>query len=337
MSKTIVLTHSDSDGICAGAIALSRFPGAEIFFTKPVSFFDDLNSCEDADRIIISDIAVTRKDISSIIRLLEDKSRYSEILYFDHHPLPANARSKLEKTLAVYANGDGSASEAIYRHFQESIPSERIWVAIYGAIGDYEERTAFVESRLRSWDARALYFEASMIFLGIKDREFDDYDSKRRMVQTLAAAGNPSDIPGLLEAARRAAKDEFSLYELVKKNAQKSGDVGFVKDLYSFGFRGPSALFSATVTNSRLGVAAFLRKNKLDITLRSSDYSLQLSSLAEDAAEAVGGSGGGHSHAAGARIPLDKFDNFVSELNKILKKIMQLGQVQKNRHVCQVV
>jgi RecJ-like exonuclease len=319
-SRTIILTHSDSDGICAGAIALSRFRGAEIFFTKPVSFFDDLNSCSEADRIIITDIAITRKDISALMKLLEEKSRSGEVLYFDHHPVPAKAKEKLARTLAVYVNGDGSASEAVYRHFQNEIPKERIWVAIYGAIGDYEERTEFVESRLRSWDARALYFEASMIVLGIKDREFDDYDSKRSMVQTLSEGRNPSDIPGLMEATRRAVKDEFSLYELVKKNAQKVGDVGFVKELYSFGFRGPSALFAATVTNSRVGVAAFARKNKLDITMRSCDYSLQLSSLAEDAAEAVGGSGGGHPHAAGARIPLEKFDEFIRELNKVLKK-----------------
>lgn len=316
--NTVIMTHSDSDGICAGAISRSRFRDAEIFFTKPVSFLDDLNSRE-ADRIVISDIAISRKDMTEVIRLLEEKSRNCEILYFDHHPIPEKAKEKLERTLAVYVNGEGSASEAAYRHFQNDIAKERIWVAIYGAIGDYEEKTPFVEERLKKWDARALYFEASMIFLGIKDREFDDYDSKRKIVETLASGRNPSDIPGLMEAAKRAVKDEFNLYELVKKNAQKAGDVGFVRDLYSFGFRGPSALFSATVTNSRLGVAAYIRKNKLDITLRSADYSLELSALAENAAEAVGGSGGGHSHAAGARIPLERFDDFITEINRILK------------------
>ena len=316
--KTIILTHSDSDGICAGAIALSKFPGAEIFFTKPVSFFDDLNSC-DAGRIIITDIAITRKDISQLVKLLEEKSKESEIMYFDHHPLPEKAKEKLSRILAFYANGEGSASEQIYRHFHEDIPKERIWVAIYGAIGDYEERTVFVEERMKQWDARALYFEASMIFLGIKDREFDDYEAKRRIIRTLAEGRNPSDILGLMEATRRAVKDEFGLYALVKKNAKKIGEIGLVKDLYSFGFRGPAALFAATVTESRVGVAAFVRKNKLDITLRSPDYSIDMSMLAENAAEAAGGSGGGHSHAAGARIPMERFDDFLKELNRILK------------------
>ncbi len=316
--KTVVLTHADADGICAGAIALSRFPGAEVFFTKPVSFYDDLNSCE-AGRIIITDIAITNRDISQVIKLLEEKSKGSEVMYFDHHPLPERAREKLAEKLAVYVNGEGSASELIYRHFQKDIPAERMWAAIYGAIGDYEEHTPFVEELLKKWDGRALYFEAAMIFLGIKDREFDDYETKRLIVQTLADGKNPSEITGLVEAARRAVRDEFLLYELVKRSAKKSGYAGFVRDISSFGFRGPSALFSATVTGGRVGVAAFVRRDKLDITLRSPEYSIDLSSLAEKAAEAVGGAGGGHSHAAGARIPLDKFDDFLAEVNKFLK------------------
>jgi single-stranded-DNA-specific exonuclease len=317
--KTVILTHSDCDGICAGAIALSRFPDADVFFTKPVSLYDDLNA-QDADRIIIADIAITRKDITEVIGLLEQKSRKSEVLYFDHHPLPEKAMKKIRETISVYINGEGSASELIYRYYQKELPSERIWLAIYGAIGDYEERTEFVKERLLSWDARALYFQASTIFLGIKDKDFEGYDAKRLIVQTLAEGHNPSDVAGLVEAAKRVVKDEFSLYEMIKQNAKKLGDIGYVKDMYSFGFRGPSALFAATVTNSRVGMAVYNRKNNLDITIRSRDYSVELNSLAEDAAEAVGGSGGGHSQAAGARIPFDKFDDFLKAANRLLKR-----------------
>lgn len=316
--KTVIMTHSDSDGICAGAIALSKFPGAQIFFTKPVSFFDDLNTV-DAERIIITDIAITHKDTPEILKLLEDKGGRSEIMYFDHHSLPDSARKRLADTLAFYINGEGSASELVYRHFCGEVADERIWVAIYGAIGDYEEKTEFIRKHMKKWDARALYFEAGLIILGTKDRDFDDYESKRRIVHMLAEGKNPSDIPGLMEAARRTVTDEFKLYEIVKANAKKSGDIGFVKDVYSFGFRGPSALFAATVTDSRVGLAAYTRKNKFDITMRSSDYSIRLNDLVEKAADAVGGAGGGHLHAAGARIPLDKFDDFLNEVNRLIK------------------
>ncbi|NIP40622.1 MAG: hypothetical protein GTN37_02820 [Candidatus Aenigmarchaeota archaeon] len=316
--KTVILTHSDSDGICAGAIALSKFPRSEVFFTKPVSFYDDLNS-KDVNRIVITDIAIPRRDISDVLKLLEGKSEKSEILYFDHHPLPHKVKKKLEDMLRVYVNGNASASELIYRNFQKEIPKERVWIAIYGAIGDYSQHTEFVEERIKSWDARALYFEASAIVLGIKDSKFDDYDSKRLIVRTLANGNNPSDVPGLVKAAKRVVNEEFDLYDMVKKHAKKSGDVGFVKDVHFFGFRGPSALFSATVTDSRIGLAVYLRRNHLDITMRSRDYSIPLNHLAEEAGEKVGGSGGGHPQASGARIPLNKFNNFLRELNSLLK------------------
>ncbi len=319
MKTTVILTHADTDGICAGAIALSKFPGASVFFTKPVSFYDDLNS-HDAGRIVITDIAVPRRDVADILKLMREKSGKSEILYFDHHPLPDSARKKLQSMLDVYVSGNASASELIYRYFQKEIPRERVWVAIYGAIGDYSEHTEFVEERMKNWDARALYFEASTIVLGIKDRKFDDYDSKRLIAQTLANGNNPSDVPGLVKAAKRVVNEEFDLYEIVKKRAKKSGDVGFVKDVHFFGFRGPSALFAATATNSRIGLSVHTRNNYLDITIRSRDYSVPLNHLAEEAAEAVGGSGGGHPQASGARIPLDKFDDFVRNMNFLLGK-----------------
>lgn len=318
--KTIIMTHSDSDGMCAGAVALSMFPGSEIFFTKPVSFYDDLNSKE-ADRIVITDIAIPRRDTQDVLKLMEDKSKNTEICYFDHHPLPEKVRQRLRSCLKAYVTGDASASELIYKHYQKKIPRERIWIAIYGAIADYAQNTEFVEERIKNWDARALYFEASTIVLGIKDRNFDDYNSKRMIVRTLAKGENPSDVPGLVRAAKKVVNDEFDLYEVVKKNAKKSGDVGYVKDLHFFGFRGPSAKFAANVTNSRLGLAVYTRRGQyLDITMRSHDYSLLLNAIAEDAGEAVGGSGGGHPHAAGARIPMEKFDKFLKELNKLLEK-----------------
>ncbi len=318
--KTVILTHPDSDGMCAGAVALSRFPDASIFFTKPVSFYNDLNSCE-ADRIVISDIAIPRRDTTDIVALMQDRSKNTEIYYFDHHKIPEDAAQKLKNCLKAYVTGDASASELIYRYFQKEIPKERIWIAIYGAIADYEKDTEFVEERIRNWDARALYFEAATIVLGIKDRNFDDYRSKRLIVKTLAKGDNPSDIPGLVAAAKRVVNAEFDLYDIVKKVAKKSGDIGYVKDAHLFGFRGPTAKFAGTVTGSRVGLSVYDRRgDHLDITMRTGDPDIMLNEMAEDAGEAVGGSGGGHPQACGARIPIDAFEKFLKELNKLLVK-----------------
>jgi single-stranded-DNA-specific exonuclease len=321
MPETTILTHADPDGMCAGAIALSRFPGSTVFFTRPTSLYPDLLHTE-SPRIVITDIALTKQDAPGIAKLLrERKQSGTEILYFDHHMIPPTvSKASLRSALTTYVHArNSSASELIYRHYMSDIPRERVWLALYGAIGDYADNTPFARSRIRSWDRRALFFEVSTISLGIKNDEFANYDAKRRIVRTLARGDNPSDVPGLVKSAKRAVNREFELYELIKDKAQTYGKVAYVKDVPSFGFRGPSALFTATVKNARLGICAHTRERYVDITMRTRDYSLRLNTLADRAAERVGGSGGGHPSAAGAKIPKGAFKKFLDELNKHIR------------------
>lgn len=315
--KSLILTHADADGICAGALALAAFPGSGVFFTKPVSFLKDLRE-SNADRIVICDIALTKRDAPQILEELSAKK--SKILYFDHHPIPKTINIKdIYKAIDTYVHDRSvSSSELVYRHFQDEIPRERVWIAIYGAIGDYTDNTKFVKERMRNWDRRALYFEVSTLILGIKRDEFTLYDAKRGIAETLARGRNPSDVSGLVMAAKKAVNDEFELYEEVKEKARASGKVGFVLDIKSFGFRGPAALFAATVTDKPVGFTIHTRKKYLDITARSRDYELALGSLMEKAAELVEGSGGGLRHAAGARIPLKALDKFLDEVNGMI-------------------
>ena len=130
--------------------------------------------------------------------------------------------------------------------------------------------------------------------------------------------GNPTDVLGLVKSAREAVTREFELYEIVKKMARKVGKIGYVKEIQGFGFRGSSALFAATSTNSPVGICVDIRNNKIDITIRTRDYKYQLNKIAEKAAESVKGSGGGLASAAGARIPKGTLDQFIKKMNSLL-------------------
>ncbi len=316
MQKITILTHSDCDGISAGSIALSRFPQAKVFFTKPVSLLNDLEETS-SEKIIICDIALNKRDANNILREMKNKN---EIYYFDHHPLPEGVTSKkVSSVVTEYVHEENiSSSELIYRRFQNEIPKERIWNAIYGAIGDYTDNTPFVQERLLNWDKISLYFQVSTLMMGIKTDSFGSYDAKRRIVRTMASGGNPTDISGLVKSAREAVNKEFELYEMVKRIARKSGKVGYVKEIHGFGFRGSSALFAATTTNSPVGICVDIRRDKIDITIRTRDYKYQLNKIAEKAAEKVNGSGGGLPAAAGARIPKGKLDIFIKEMNALM-------------------
>jgi single-stranded-DNA-specific exonuclease len=317
MNRTMVLTHADCDGICAGAIALARFPGSGVFFTKPVSICDDLKNIE-AERIVICDIAINKAEQQRFMDALAGK--HARIMYFDHHPLPKDFRKRLSGTLEVFVHDDkASASELVYRHFEKELPKEMIWAALYGAIGDYSEDTEFVHRQITSWDKRSINFEVCVISLGTKNDEFGSYDAKRNIVRTMAEGRTPSEIPGLVKSSAEAVKREFELYKVVKKKAKTMGKIGYLTDTPSFGFRGPAALFAATATGNPVGICVYKREKYLDVTIRARESGIPLNKLAEIASESVKGSGGGHENAAGAKIPFGTLEQFLKKMNEMIK------------------
>lgn len=315
--KTVILTHADCDGMCAGAIAQTRFPDSEVYFTKPVSFANDLKKTN-ADKIIICDIAITASHAKDIVDLFNEKIKTTEILYFDHHELPRSIKEKDINATHYKHHLNVSASEIIFKFFQKDIPLERVWVALYGAIGDYEDDTPFAIERMANWDRRSLFFEVSTLILGIKNRQFDSYDAKRNILKTMASGGNPSDVPGLVNSAKEAVSREFELYDYVKEHAIKKGKIGLILNMPRFGFRGPAALFSSNVTKTEIGLCVYERRNHIDITARKRSSDIHLNRLMEKSAIQLGGSGGGHPGAAGARIPFGKLDEFLKILNKLI-------------------
>jgi RecJ-like exonuclease len=319
VGRTLILTHADIDGMCAGAIALSRFPEARVFFTKPVSLHKDLDEAQ-AERIIIADIAIAKSGAQDLVSLL--KRKRAEITYFDHHPIPdSTSLDELRRSAKKFVWGQGMcASELVYDYYKAELPAERAWLALYGAIGDFTEEGKFAQAIMQNWDKHSIYFEVCSMIMAIKMKRFEGYDAKRGVVGALSRGKNPSSIGGLVEAARESVSRELDLYHLVKEQAMLIGRIGYMRDLPSFGFRGPAALFSATVTSSPVGMYIHRRKNIVDVTIRRRDASLELNRLAEYAGERVGGSGGGHPEAAGCRIPMGAENAFLEAANEWLKK-----------------
>ena len=318
--KTLILSHSDCDGLCSAALLKSVYPDAEIFFTKPVSLLSDLKDlAKNYEKILISDIAINKRDAKEIASFIEKSKK--EIEWFDHHIVPSPLKQP-DLRCNYYTNLDACASEIIYRHYKNQLPQEKVWLAIYGAIGDYSAESPFVKEWMKNWDIRALYFEVSTLVLGIKGDKFNNYSTKRKIVLALSSGKNPSDITGLVDAAKNAVSREFELYEIIKKTVKTRGSIAYADKIPHFGFRGPSALFAATAANKSVGFLVFTTENFIDITMRSTDPQIPLNIIAEKASEFVGGSGGGHPTASGCRIPLGTFEKFLEKANEVLKNYL---------------
>ena len=319
--KTIILTHADCDGLCSAALLKSVYPEAEVFFTKPVSLLVDLKFLSKKyDQIFISDIAINKRDSEEIIDFL--KTNKSEITWFDHHIAPPTI--KKENISCKYISDlDASTSEIVYRNYQNQLPKEKVWLAIYGAIGDYSAESEFVKEWMKNWDVRALYFEVSTLVLGIKEEKFNNYGAKRKIVSALSQGKNPSETPGLVDSAKKAVSKEFELYKIIKKISKVYKNLAYADKIPHFGFRGPSALFAATATGKQVGLSVFTTDRFIDITIRSSNPKIPLNIIAEKSAESVGGSGGGHPTASGCRIPTGTLEKFLEKVNEVLEKYKQ--------------
>ena len=305
----MILAHGDADGVTAAAVAKSVYKSAEVFFTHPVGLLGDFREfAREASRVLILDISLDERHLED---LLDEFRRFrGEILYIDHHPLPPGARLEEVGVEVVHEEGP-CAAELTFRRLKPGWDMSR--VALYGAIGDYALNTPWVKEAMLRWDIKSLFLEAGALVLGL-DYIGRDHELKRRIVDELSRDVLPTSIPELLIAAvvqaRRIEEMRRRLPQLVKSR----GSVAYV--INPPGSLGLAAFYARVVTGKPVGLAASERGGTYVISIRACDPRIDLNSLLRRLAPRLGGHGGGHPQAAGARIPAARLAEFIEELDE---------------------
>jgi RecJ-like exonuclease len=312
--ETWIFTHGDVDGICAGAVALAANPGAHVFFTHPYGLEEDLDEAERTDRIIICDIAISESHMPSLLRLFSEIAERGELIYIDHHPLPEKISKEKIPGRTVHSLGS-SASELAYRVFQSRLTHLHARTVIMGAIGDYLDGTPFIQRLLRRWDKRTLYLESGILVQGIEGQK-RNHDLKRSIVSNLANNLPPSFDGRLVELAiQNTHLEEIAVREL-RNRFERRGEVAYTVN-FPFSL-GKTAIYIRGLADVLVGVAGEERKGMIDMSLRAASGEVDLNVILRRITTKLGGSGGGHPNAAGARIPKDRFEEFLEELNRSL-------------------
>lgn len=308
-----ILAHGDCDGICSAAIALSMFKNAKVFFTHPVGLYEDLKQVN--GDVIILDVAIPSKNTDEVLKELKRiHENGHKVMYIDHHPLPSNFEMKYGELVHSLTS---CASELTYVRFEDFLDQDLSRVAIYGAIGDYLDETYNIKRLLRSWDKRLLYLESGILIAAIESMG-RNYELKREVVKYLAEKELPSKNSELVNRALEEAKKEEEMRRTIKERAEVRGKVAYVLDLnWSLG---KAAIYARAATNAIVGVGAESRRNFIDMSLRTPFEGIELNKVAMEVAEELGGSGGGHPKAAGARVPKEKFFEFIDGVNKYIIK-----------------
>ncbi len=317
-----IFTHGDTDGLCAGALPLAVYPKARVFFTNPYGLLEDIAAVEDASLVVICDIALSENHLPQILEKFTAIEKKGELIYIDHHPLPEGISGLLPGKM-VHKTGS-SAAELTYSFFQSKLDPRYSRVAIYGAIGDCLEHTPFIQQLLEKWDRRTLYFESGIIIQGIEGRK-RDYTLKRSIISSLARNLPPSFDSKLIElAVEHSHREEAAALELVKR-IQVKGRISYVLN-YPFSL-GKTATYLMGLTDTLISIAGEDWKGMVDMSLRTRSLKIDLNRLLRQICRRLGGSGGGHPSAAGARVPKQNFERFLDELNENLDQAVEYTKI----------
>lgn len=313
---SLILGHGDADGVCSAAIAKMAFPKAELRFSRPVSLCKDLRKVEAGLRVVVCDIAFNEADLKDLFQEFLRLSSKAPLIYIDHHPLPPKVNvSDIPATEAIH-DVRACTSELTYHTFKYLLKPEALFVAIYGAIGDYMDRTPFINSELERWDRRTLYLEASLLVEALTEKGVHKF--REEVASQLAQGKSPSEIQGLVEAALIGLKHEYKVLDYVKKNVERRENIAVVINLPVKGFAGKAAIYACALTNAKVGVCANIKEKKVDMSLRARRPHIDLNAIVREIAKGFDGSGGGHPAAAGAYVPSGRFEAFLEALDKRL-------------------
>jgi len=311
---TWIFTHGDADGLCAGAVALAANPNAHVFFTHPYGLEGDLSEAKKTDKIIICDIAISESHLTRLLRLFSEIADEGDLTYIDHHPLPENI-SKEKIPGKIVHSLESSASELTYMFFRSRLDPMHARTAIMGAIGDYLDGTPVIRRLLERWDKRTLYFESGLLIQGIEGQK-RNHELKRSIVSNLANNLPPSFDRRLVELAiQNTHLEEIAIREL-KSKVKTCGKIAYILN-FPFSL-GKTATYVRGLTDALVGVAGEERRNMIDMSLRTCRQGIDLNRILRRITMRLGGSGGGHPNAAGARIPKENFRKFLEELNRNL-------------------
>jgi single-stranded-DNA-specific exonuclease len=305
-----IIAHEDADGICSAALVRMTDPSSRVFFSKPCGLLHDLDQMDTQRDLVLLDLALCELAKEQIVSRL---SRWGgKVLYIDHHPDTASSFPK-RPNLEIVA-GDVSASELTFIHQGSGLRREAERVMLMGAIGDYEDLTPLCLDRLNRWDKRSVFLQAGFL-CGALEVTRSDHEFHREIVDLLASCRPPCEDSRIVAYAVKASELEESFRQRVEKNAQKLGRIGVAYDLN--GPAGKGATYAAAATAVSIGayVDKDTRRGSADISFRVIDRSVDLNKILRSIAPKLGASGGGHPEACGARVPLDKLDQFFQAIN----------------------
>jgi len=315
----LIITHSDADGICSGAICLAAFPSSKVFFSHPAGFLDDLKATKGRRTVMISDVALVEQQARQLLKEFRRLSRGATVYYIDHHPMSSELKRQLKSfKVNVKHSTRSTSSELAYETFRDRISSDMIRIGAIGALADMSFDCKLLRSAYKVFEPRSLMLASGSLVAVLEGTPRRDYDFKRFILTSLSRGSVPYDSDRYASAwAESTRKEERFLAELPAMLELK-GEVAYVVDpKFSLG---KAAFYAQGISGKLVGMAVQRQNDTFEVSLRTVADRIDLNKSVSKVLKRTGGTGGGHSKACGARFPVTSLDLFIDTLSAVLRR-----------------
>lgn len=310
--KIHLLTRGNVDGIICAALFLNKIPNLKVSFSPSGdAAVDVMRKDMGSKQFILADLGLTPR----LLKTFNDKRGFGqEILYLDHHKGSLDQAEEIPDNVDSVIDTSASAASVVFDHLGLGAEHEHlVAVADHVEFCDTPRLDAFAGSKLIE-EAKTLDFSWRQ---KVEDDRFRYYAARK-----LAAGAWPSQVSeiraryltmlneGRWERALEKVRNRMTLQQevaLVQFGRHKPS-------LFGFGSRAVSEV--ARQEGAKVALLLNKRKDLSTLSLRRTDpsHDLDLGQMATDFTMENGIVGGGHPHAAGAKIPTKYASTFLKEL-----------------------
>lgn len=127
MSNTLIITHTDMDGVASAAlyIYLNNLRDYRVYFTEPYNLHEALerNNGKEYSNIVITDIGVNPIVFERVKELLDDyRRRGSRIYWFDHHVWSTKWIQEVRSIgVELYIDESTCATGVVYKYSKHGV------------------------------------------------------------------------------------------------------------------------------------------------------------------------------------------------------------------------
>ncbi len=323
--EVIIIFHNDSDGMCSAAI-LAKFvvkrTGKKPFLISQPTPVDanviDKIKTALPTKIIITDIAIDQQ-----AQLARKIAGFANVLVIDHHIITNDIKSSkitYHNPRAAKPSVYQSASYICYKICSKITEMEdAFWLACAGAIADYnlDDSKDIIEKAMKKYKMKDVknspLSKAGEILMAGKAgksasceemadmlKDFNGYEEFFESERTKKIRDVYEEIETEIRRVVAEAHD----------NIKQEGDVIFYEIKARYNIRSPVSTIISEKHRNKIVLIYEKTDKKIKVSARNQDKNLNAGRLLEEAAKAVGGSGGGHEAAAGATIPAGKWNSF---------------------------